>query len=184
MKGSRLNPYLHEYEFPHHDYLLHHFEYLQSLFSKGIEKQLKENTNNVFLNEGPVYDFINSKLIEVITENYHVSSPFSHSSIGVYLQTNEQFISTYHNHISSSDITCILYINPPPPGTGGELQCLTEVLEDAPIVVKPQVNKLYVLPSWVYHRPIPQTHPSPRISLNWGYNSSIRPIHKITGDRW
>ena len=50
--------------------------------------------------------------------------------------------------------------------------------------IKPKKDVIYAFPSWLVHAPLPQTIETPRISLNWGYDSSNRPIHKLSGDRW
>ena len=48
----------------------------------------------------------------------------------------------------------------------------------------PEKDVIYTFPSWLNHKPLPQTTDTPRYSINWGYNCNLRPIHKLTGDRW
>ena len=52
------------------------------------------------------------------------------------------------------------------------------------ITLSPEPDYIYFFPSWVLHRPLPQNTDKDRICINWGIESSKRPIHKITGDRW
>jgi hypothetical protein len=52
------------------------------------------------------------------------------------------------------------------------------------ITILPEPNHIYFFPSWVLHRPLPQNTDKDRICINWGVESSKRPIHKLTGDRW
>ena len=52
------------------------------------------------------------------------------------------------------------------------------------IKITPKPNKLYLFPGWVFHHVSPQISSIPRYSLNWGYYSRMRPIHKLTSDQW
>ena len=75
-----------------------------------------------------------------------------------------------------------MYIDPPLENEGGEIQFYLEGNNQPKIL--PQKNCVYFFPSWLMHRPLPQTSPQNRMCLNWSYTSSNRPLHKLTGDIW
>jgi hypothetical protein len=81
------------------------------------------------------------------------------------------------------DGNIIKYIDPPGPGEGGEIIFNGIVFKNT-FKLTPQPGKIYIFPSWLYHTPLPQTTLTNRISLNWGYLSRLRPIHKITKQLW
>ena len=78
----------------------------------------------------------------------------------------------------------IVYINPPKSQEGGELILHPNPAYKDVIKITPKPNKLYLFPGWVFHHVSPQISSIPRYSLNWGYYSRMRPIHKLTSDQW
>ena len=179
----KLHKYLHEYDFPYHDYLIGNYNFFKNHYLKGINEANKIGSNNVIFYDNPIWEFLNEKLVKIVQENYYVSNYFNHSGIGIYMQDNKNNVLLTHNHIDVSTITGVFYINPPKEEEGGGLKFCPNSL-DYPFTIQPKKDKLYLFPSWMMHVPLPQTTQTPRVSLNWGYASGIRPIHKITGDIW
>jgi hypothetical protein len=72
------------------------------------------------------------------------------------------------------------------PRIGGEIEFIEypDRGENNPIKIKPQEDKIYLFPSWLYHRPLPHISPITRICINFGYVSNSRPILKNYGIRW
>jgi hypothetical protein len=90
--------------------------------------------------------------------------------------------SVFHNHYEFGSITATLYLDPPKEEEGGGLELFFH--EHEKVIVNPRKDYIYFVPSWVLHRPLPQTTNKIRHCLNWGYECSKRPIHKLTRDRW
>ena len=97
----------------------------------------------------------------------------------VYCQTDKQYVSEYHNHIQSSTINAVTYIDLP--SEGGELEVECCGLH----TIKVHENYLYLFPGWMIHRPLPQKDTSWRICVNLEYVSSDNaPYCKSTKTRW
>ena len=75
-----------------------------------------------------------------------------------------------------------MYLNPPLPNEGGGLEFYFH--DDGREIIYPNKDEIYFFPSWVLHKPLPQTSNKVRYCLNWGYDCSNRPIHKLTNTRW
>jgi len=176
---------LHEYDFPYHDYLLDHLDHIDQVYSEGKEANLSIERANVPYPHEEVWEFLNPKLNKIVQDNYYVSPYCDPNSFGIYRQDgNQDEVYDAHNHVNSSTIIGVFYINPPKPGEGGELVLHFHNNYNTVYYLQPKPNKLYLFPSWVYHHVNPQRTLTPRYSINWGYNSRLRPIHKITGDLW
>jgi len=185
MSNKRLHKYLHEYDFPYHDYLVKNLDYIDKIYEEGKTDALGNYSANVMFSHNKIWSFLNPKLNEIVSKNYYVSPFFVENDMGIYKQTkNQDHVYPSHNHIHSSTITGVFYINPPQINEGGELILHVNNVYNNPISVNPKPNKLYLFPSWIYHHVTPQTSSTLRYSVNWGYNSVLRPIHKITGDLW
>jgi hypothetical protein len=96
----------------------------------------------------------------------------------VYCQTNEMYKSIWHNHINTSVINAVTYIDVPE--SGGEL----EVEYDGKHTVKVYEGYLYIFPGWMLHRPLPQTDTQWRICVNLEYICENVPWCKSRGIRW
>jgi hypothetical protein len=181
----RYNEYLHEYDFPYNDYLLNNLDYIKDTFYTQIEANHQKFRANAEIDfHHPLSQFLITKLINIVTENYYVSPPFVPVPLSTYIQTKEENFPFSHNHHSSGQgITGVFYVNVPNIGEGGEIKFHLNSYENT-YILRPQINKLYLFPSWLYHEPLPQTSPTTRISLNWAYNSGTYPIHKISADKW
>lgn len=178
-----IHKYLHEYNFPYHDFLLSNIDFFHQHYAEGIKESNSQGSYNVTFAHNFIWDFLTKKLLKIVSKNYYVDNYFKHHSLGIYIQDNKNSAPFLHNHMNSSIISGVFYINPPQEKEGGGLQLYINGINN-PITLQPQPNKLYLFPSWIMHQPLPQTTSTPRICLNWGYQSRSRPIHKITGDLW
>jgi len=123
------------------------------------------------------------KIFHTILNQFYIVGPsWSHFVCGVYIQNNKDGVYEYHSHVKQNSLTGLFYIDPPKQDEGGELEIWD--LPDAPLKIQPEKDSVYFFPSWLVHRPLPQTSPTTRISINWGYVCDNRPVHRLTGDRW
>jgi hypothetical protein len=179
----QLHPFIYEYNFPYHDFLLKNYDFFDKIYSENIEKIRKNGGANVTFRDEIVYPFLFPKLRKLIDENFYLTPTFQYLNIGIYKQTHVESTNVSHCHILTHSVSTVFYLNPPKEGEGGEI-IFHDLVYDDTIKLQPKPNKLYVFPGWLYHTPLPQTSIIPRFSFNWGYDSHTRPIHKITGDRW
>ena len=103
----------------------------------------------------------------------------------IYVQDNEKYDSAWHCHLRGQpnlldpSIVGCLYIDPPQTPSF-EFAVTPEIIQKVAV----EKDKLYIFPSWLQHRPIPQTSPTTRISICWGVISKNRPILKSSNIIW
>lgn len=180
---NRIHKYLHEYDFPCHDYISQFEEEL----IKNYNLNKSKGYNDVSL---PIDHELNKNLLpkidKLIKTNYVTSDQVNFWPLRYYIQNNnttDNFSGgfNYHNHSHLwGNINVIFYLNPST--QGGELGYFE--YPDVPLKTKPKKNKIYLMPHWLYHVPLPQKDHKMRISFNWNYPGSNRAVHKITGDIW
>ena len=179
-----IHDYIHEYDFPYHDHLKKHKEeILHNYFTQ--KEQNKFLTDFNLPNEHSLTSLLIPKLNKLVKKHYWTKKPLLNTGLRVYVQNNKDSKSFYHNHPDSCTITGVFYLDPPL--EGGEILFLLNPDRDHPhkeILVKPQKNKIYLFPSWLYHKPVPQKDINYRICFNWNYGSNIIPIHKLTSIQW
>ena len=181
---KRINQYLHEYDFPYHDYfskfkdeLIGNYNLLkkQGWQSNDVGMDPKHELNKVLL----------PKIEHIIKDNYVTSSQLEFPPLRYYVQNNntnnEKNGFSYHNHSHLiGNINVVFYLNLPV--KGGELGYF--ISPSSWMKIKPKENKIYMMPHWLYHTALPQEDEDIRISFNWNYPGSNRAVHKITGDIW
>lgn len=97
----------------------------------------------------------------------------------IYCQNDKHAVSEWHSHIQTSTINAVFYYDVPK--SGGELEL--DILGEK-IIIKPEINKLYMFPGWVMHRTLPQKDSKWRICINLEYCDRERPMRKQTGLLW
>lgn len=154
--------------------------------SKMIEKFKYDKIDNDSgggyntLYDDPAYtSIIKNSFLEIIEEEFVISDPVNPIKTWIYVQNNIRSNNVWHNHVDTSTINAVFYIDPPK--KGGELQLL---LNNTIHSVKPQKNKIYIFPYWMDHRPSSQDDPEWRISVNIEYMSLKRPILKSHHILW
>ena len=179
-----IHDYIHEYDFPYHDILKLWKEDLLNFYLH--EKKDNPSLTDLYIPpDYPLVNLIEPKLNQIVEDNYLIGKPLINPSLRIYVQNNVQHTSFYHHHLTPSTISGVFYIDPPK--EGGEISFLLKFdNENKPkeLILKPEKNKLYLFPYWLYHKPQPQKDKEYRICFNWMYGSPIRPFHKITGISW
>ena len=155
--------------------------YKGDMIKKFIHDKIENNSkgyNTSF--DDPVYtNTIKNKFLKVIKDKFWVSDLLGEFKTWIYVQNNQYYSSVWHNHVTSSTINAVYYINPPE--TGGEL----ELMMNAQVYkFKPRINYLYLFPYWMEHRPAVQESSDWRISVNIEYLCVQRAVVKKTGILW
>lgn len=186
MAFVRINKYIHEYDFKVNTILNPHLPKIEEYFINNYEKTLKTKVANL-----PLGDFIpnlNNLLVKevykIIYKYYNVTKNYyRYNNVSVYYQTQSKYVNQFHNHKhDNNDIVGTFYIHNLSPNDGGNLEFW---LPPDPIQsITPQINKLYLFPGWLLHRPSPHTGEGKRFCFNIGFNNKFNPVHKITGDKW
>jgi hypothetical protein len=179
-----IHKYLHEHDFESSAFLRENKSHLIKMHEKHISN-LKDGTNDMSLIGTPLNKYFNQKVKNLIEEYYIVEKSSYNAIFNVYIQTPKFSANHYHNHIHTPQTICgVMYLDVPQ--EGGEIEFIhyPNFTPDNPIKIKPQEDKLYLFPSWLYHRPLPSSSSTPRICINIGYITSSRPITKNYGFIW
>jgi hypothetical protein len=173
---NQILTFIHEYDFPIYDLII---PYKEDIL-KQFENKFNPNQGNSTLYINPeLQNQIVPKFVTLIKENYKVSKPIKEIKLWTYIQNNYFFRSFLHNHIFTSTLNAVFYIDIPK--IGGELKF---AYENQTHTIFPQKNKLYVFPYWLSHKPLPQKDQEQRICFNLEYFCRKRPIHKKTQVIW
>ena len=150
---------------------------------KEEEIDFKTKPNNFPIKEPVIYEKLVPMFFSIVDYFYLVDkNPWLINDPMLYYQDNENFASVFHQHYDLSQITAVTYIDPPKKEDGGGIEFFYH--DNMKVTLHPLPNYIYYFPSWLLHRPLPQTTSKPRLCINWCYEGSTRPIHKKTGDRW
>lgn len=180
-----LNDYVHQYDLNYVDILDPIKEEILQTYYNYKRQNNEHKTDFLFDMESKGFKEVNFKLNKLIEKNYFVGEKLHPGGIAVYIQDNKNNTSILHNHISEmSTIGGVFYLNIPQ--KGGEI--LFRDLENNQwgdeLIIKPELNKVYVFPYWLPHAPLPQQDETPRICFNWRYGTTQRPIHKYYLIKW
>ena len=140
--------------------------------SKMIEKFIKEKIETKDFSKGyniEYYDeaytsIISKKFLEIIHDEFNVSNKLNPIQTWIYVQNNRHTNNVWHNHVNTSSVNAVYYIDPPAEGGGLQL-----TLGGRDHTIKPEINKLYLFPYWMEHRPLPQESKDWRVSVNIEY---------------
>ena len=183
-----INDYLHCYDFKYSYFLNGYKDIILDHFNNRVNSSSKD----VCLDERfdrelkfkPVNDYILPKLEQIVKKYYYAGENFAEGRLSVYVQPPNQSKeeeSFYHNHIHVPGNICgVFYLNLPK--QGGGFQVWNSPYLD--YVLKPQLDKVYLFPTWLMHRALPHKDNINRMCFNWIYNGNIKPIHKLTGIIW
>ena len=148
-----------KFETPHGNLSGYNTEYDNELFRNKVEISFRQLVHDTFV--------VGEQLRGVKT--------------WIYCQNDKFFNSVWHSHIDTSTVNAVFYIDPPEAEEGGGLEL--RFLEQS-IKVPVQKNMIYMFPYWMDHRPLPQTSPAWRISVNVEYMTNTRPVVKESGVIW
>ena len=161
-----------------HELCKEHKAKMVSLYLKKRKKVPIGAMNEEYCNK----DFIKAiskKWIEAVHQNFIVGPLCKPIRTWIYVQNDKNNVVALHNHISTSTINGVFYIDPPK--EGGETQFL---FYGKKFIIKPEINKIYFWPYWLEHTPLSQKDHKWRISVNMEYYCRERPIVKRTGIWW
>ena len=93
----------------------------------------------------------------------------------VYIQDREYGHIQMHNHVEPipSTISATFYTDIPE--NGGDFKFYMGSGFGELHQFKPEINKLYMFPGWLFHSQTPQEDEKPRICVNLDYCSTMRP---------
>ena len=182
IKFHRFNSYIHIYRL---EGLNNWLRSEKELLIEESKKEKGEDIVNYFTTSELINNSLNPLITNVALQYYHVGSKYDwvvDTPPMVYYQTKEEGVDRFHHHYFTSTITATTYIDPMDKEHGGGLEFFFHDMFRP--VIHPEPDCIYFFPAWVLHRPLPHSIDIPRLCINWGLNCSVRPIHKLTGDRW
>jgi hypothetical protein len=104
---------------------------------------------------------------------------------GVTPEEAQRYVSSsdgFHNHsVHGISLTGVVYLTLPE--VGGEFETMHLPYWNSHIT-KPELNRIYFFPNWIYHRPLPQQDESPRICINWAIRGEKRVIARRWNEAW
>ena len=173
--------YLIEEDFDSEDFLSHHYQNIVNYYSTLEDERFFD----VKLEKTPIPQFFTPKIKKIVNDIFVVDDSNIDIDYNLYVQDNSNLKYVYHNHIHLPASICgVFYTNLPK--KGGEFNVIHPPLftRENPLVFKPQLNKIYLFPSWLYHCPSPQEDKEKRVCINITYASHSRPIVKNYGIIW
>ena len=144
---------------------------------------------SVFYNNPVLENNIGPRILQAVKNNFTVDLHDEDVPFHVYVQTNKRFTNVFHTHmlgqrdfIDPSIVGC-LYLDPPK--NGGALEfCIIPNIENGTIAIPVETNRLYLFPSWLYHRPMPQEDEDERISICFSIRTYNRPVYRAENIVW
>ena len=174
--------FIHEYNFNYEKMLKLHEDKIIESYNKLNEGKEQFEHLPSYIEDFDLEEMLLNQFVGLVQENYYAGDFAINTGINVYIQ-DETFITppSFHNHVNIPGNICgILYLNPPK--VGGEIEFSQE--PNTRVFIKPELNKIYLFPSWLYYRHTQQEDTTPRICLNFQYTSNLKPIHKVIASRW
>ena len=160
-----ISDYFHAYEIPGlHDDLI---GYKDRMIKKVDDNPPPPNTFYVYFDEKDFDEKYQSIFLNLIHKYYVVDNNWNKNGFGIYKQTQSNNVSAFHSHIDNNTITAVTYIDPPIANEGGGLEIFDP--QRGFVIIQPVKDRIYFFPSWMIHRPLPQSSNITRISINWGY---------------
>tara|TARA_R110000803_G_C11829467_1_gene303081 strand:+ start:62 stop:619 length:558 start_codon:yes stop_codon:yes gene_type:complete len=183
------NPLLdlvHEYDFhysnilkPYIKDILQDYEYNKKQFPTKLTTDITLDPNI------PVIKQITKELEQLVQENYYMGKPMGESILNVYIQNDKSNTSKLHDHTEGfGTINGVFYLNPPKEGGEILFRHLENTEWGSELKLKPKMDKIYLFPYYLPHKPLPQTSPNPRLCFNYTYPSNDRPVHKHSRINW
>ena len=120
------------------------------------------------------------RIHEIVETNFDTEVIDNPYGFYLYVQNNQHYKSVFHNHrlckpgTTDSSITTTFYLQLPKQGGGFEI-CTTPGNMEHNKQFDLQESTLYIFPSWLYHRPMPQQDSEYRICFNYDVMTTNRP---------
>jgi len=156
-----------------------------SEYYRKLYKERELVASNITLELQPISRNVQEIFLYLAKKYFHFEGQWNISKVGCYVQDEKEFQSVYHHHYLDSSIVGVTYIDPPIKEEGGGIEFnMANTNPTNPFIIYPKPDYFYLFPAWALHRPLPQTSKIPRISLNIGLDTIIRPLNKITNIVW
>jgi len=183
IKFIKLHNYIHSYEVEGLDKFLSLYEKEFDLTYSNFEsrRNVGKTFNEYILNPNITIP-LNNLLLSIIDRFYIVDEAWENKDFMLYSQTDKDNKPIFHNHYNVFSIASTMYLNAPNKEEGGGLEFFFNE-GDKPII-QPRKDVIFFFPAWSLHRPLAHKGEKIRHCINWGYECSKRPIHKLTGDKW
>ena len=183
IKFKRIHTYIHAYTLSGLSNFLSSYEKeLNGIYFKSKENRGKDDVYNESILNPNLIKPLTNILLHIVDKFYMVDKNWENKGFMLYSQSSQDNESIFHHHQNDSSIVSTMYLNIPRVGDEGGLEFFFNS-EDRKIIY-PEEDDIYFFPSWSLHRPLAHKGDKIRHCINWGYNCSKRPIHKLTGDRW
>tara|TARA_B100000073_G_scaffold347585_2_gene362407 strand:- start:157 stop:738 length:582 start_codon:yes stop_codon:yes gene_type:complete len=175
-------PYVLEEDFMVDDLIQKHKDSILSEFYNEKLFGSNDNSNNIKYLNKEFNKKISDMFIDVIKKNFSITNPTNEIEPFIYIQDKDYGHYQMHNHIAPtpSVISATCYTDIPEKGGNFRLYLGSDFGESPEF--KPEINKLYMFPGWLYHSPTPQKSEKPRICINLDYCSMMKP--KIKDKEW
>jgi len=176
-----INEYLISDDLNYYGYIQNYRDELLNLYFKNNNQ--KKNFDCI-LDNSDINNYLTPKLNALVEKIFWVGPTLLNFPISFYVQNNQNQNIYLHNHSRNpGTVQAIFYLDIPKKG-GETLFKLEFNGEEQDYILKPQLNKVYFFPSWIYHTALPQQDECYRISFNWRHGSNQRPIVKGRAIQW
>ena len=163
-------------DFPFHDIAKEHKD---DMFDQYLKKIDPDKGFNIEYTNEPLMSKLRDEFEKVVKDNFEVDDVRVPIKSYIYCQDDFHGVYKLHNHISTATISGVMYVDPPK--DGGELL----LFEDGEFYKQTiEKDKIYLFPYWVWHQPTPQKDKLIRISINFEYKCTKRPLHKVSKQMW
>ena len=178
----QLYPYILECDFPIKGFITKHLPLIEEEYKEFWERPSRGGNDMRIRNKEIIY-YVTTQISNIVLREFLIDPKSNFKTyLRLYMQTNNNYESTLHNHIHAPGNLCsVFYLNVPK--KGGEILFSNSKL-GGEVKIKPQEEKLYLFPKWLDHKPLPQLDKTPRLCFNWDYPGIIRPIVKYTKVLW
>lgn len=172
-----LSPFVHQYDFPISNYLT---PYIDDIIDQYKKHYIHLDGYSMPYFNDEVTQKLETDFVKLITNNYKVSSQIKPIQPHVYYQDLTHQKNSLHNHNATSTLNAVFYLKLPK--EGGGIEFIDEEMVSHQLN-SPEIDKIYVFPYWLSHRPLPHTSNDIRISFNLEYFCVERPRHYATQKR-
>lgn len=183
MKKYKDFNYLLEEDFNCEDFLKQEEESLINYFN--TYKDELYGFADVPLRDTPINHHFGPYIEKIIKNTFITDEANIELGFNLYVQNSQVKESNYHSHVHLAATICgVFYTNLPKKGGNLEFIHPPAYDENDPLVLEPEINKIYLFPSWLYHKPTLHNEGVNRICINISYATYIRPIVKGYGIVW
>ena len=165
-----INEYLLEVDFPYHERIIEYKDDMLNQYYNEINEANQEGGFNIKYKNENLRKNVGNAFIRIVQEHFIVSPNINEIDMFLYVSTKDNFSSIWHNHALSSTISATFYLEINQVGGGLEFSDFKPNT-----ILYPKKNKLYLFPSWMYHRPLPPKDNKTRICINMEYRCYQKP---------